>query len=761
MGLRLKLVLAFAAVASLLLGVGVSSFFTNREIQFQVSDLRARHDVDLSRLDLEDVSLEIEGFWDPAGAFVATDIAASPGKRRPKLRGPIQRVDSDSQTLRVFGIDVVVDSGTEFIGPGGDELEFANFEAGDRIEFKARVEDGVWHAREIRARGVKHSDKIKATPTRVAIDGIAPESLEIHGLTISLAPYNADSPESALQRIELATGMALALQECRVAAQVWVGRGLSSRPLRDLADFDEEDQAPITSGERFALCTRDFSHYLDQSSGARLEGATSPGAFARRLHDLRERSITFAQHAAEFSRLAEARPREAQRFLDTILDPFLSHDLLLLVFAYQEEAEEALEDQVRGIAASVDTTTRVALLTSVAAVLLSIVLGVLIWRSIHVPIRDLAAAARRIGGGEFDTRVEVGTNDELGLLASAFNQMALQIATSTVSVSNLENIFDSMAGGLIICDPNGAVTSVNSATEDMLGYSGEELVGRSLASLYHSEDVGKFTLAGAAAQGATSTEEVSFLRKDGSSLPASLTISELRGSDGASQGLVCVAQDLSERKRMEEQLRRSLGEKEMLLGEIHHRVKNNLQVVSSLLEMQSSGTQDPKTLAQFAQSQNRIRSMALIHEQLCETSVTSTVDLDEYLGRLVDQLVISLADAPVSLDLDLDHCETGIDEALTCGLIANELVTNSLKHAFPAGSGGHLRVSLHRDKHRNHVLEVADDGVGLNSSEEEWKSLGLSLVKTLVRQLGGELQITREGGTCIRVAFPSGIEVAA
>lgn len=764
MSLRLKLVLAFAAIASLLLGVGISSYSIHRRIETQVADLQARHDVDLTKLDLEDVSLEIEGFWDPTGAFVATDIEAAPGRRRPKVRGPLQAVDPEARRFEIFGVEVAVTPDTDLIGADDARSALESLAPGDRVEFKARFgDDGGWVARELRTRDVKQSDKLKATPTAVAIDGVAPESLEIHGITVSLAPYEADSPESVFQRVELATGMALALQECRTAAQVWVGRGLTARPLRDLADADaDEDAAPVSAAERFRLCTRDFSLYLDQTTAASRDGASAmPGIFARRLHDLRERRDEFERLAAEFARLAESDPLAAQEFLDTTLDPFVGHDLLLLVFAYQADAEEQLEDQVREIAASVETTTRVALASSAAAVVLSIVLGVLIWRSIHVPIRDLAAAARRLGTGDLDTRVAVRTRDEIGVLAGAFNQMALQLAKSTVSVSNLESVFDSMAGGLVICDPDGAVTSVNSAAEEMLGATGETLIGRPLASLFESDELDFATVSAGGASERTRTGEVAFLRPGGAPLPAALTISELRSSDGQARGYVCVAQDLSERKRMEEQLRHSLHEKEVLLGEIHHRVKNNLQVVSSLLEMQSSGTRDPETLAQFEQSQSRIRSMALIHEQLCQTSVSSTVALEDYLGRLVDQLVASLASGPVDLELELEPCETGIDEALTCGLITNELVTNSLKHGFPAGEAGRLRVSLHRDSHRNRILEVRDDGCGLATPIGELHSLGLSLVKTLVRQLGGHLEIEQVGGMTVRVIFPSGIEAAA
>ena len=170
--------------------------------------------------------------------------------------------------------------------------------------------------------------------------------------------------------------------------------------------------------------------------------------------------------------------------------------------------------------------------------------------------------------------------------------------------------------------------------------------------------------------------------------------------------------------------------------------------------MQSSSTQDPEILAQFAQSQNRIRSMALIHEQLCETSLSAAVDLREYLSRLVEGLMHSFDQEPIAFELDLDACTCGIDDALTCGLITNELVTNSIKHAFEGPAGGRIVVSL-RSSEGTRILGVADDGRGLAVDIGGASSLGLSLVKTLVRQLNGELHVLEGPGTRIEIRFPA------
>ncbi len=216
--------------------------------------------------------------------------------------------------------------------------------------------------------------------------------------------------------------------------------------------------------------------------------------------------------------------------------------------------------------------------------------------------------------------------------------------------------------------------------------------------------------------------------------------------------------ELAERKRAEEQLKTSLAEKEVLLKEVHHRVKNNLQVISSLLHLQSKQIKDPEALGMFLESQYRVRSMALVHERLYQSEDLSGVDAAEYFRDLVSYLHRSYGatSSQVSLKVDVDPVSLGIDVAIPCGLIVSELVSNALKHAFPDGRQGQILVQLHLGPGGQCALVVGDDGIGLpeDLDLETTESLGLHLVNRLVAQLEGSIDLDRSGGTTHKITFP-------
>lgn len=229
-------------------------------------------------------------------------------------------------------------------------------------------------------------------------------------------------------------------------------------------------------------------------------------------------------------------------------------------------------------------------------------------------------------------------------------------------------------------------------------------------------------------------------------------------ADGDVSGFFTLVQDLTERMEAEEQIKASLEEKVVLLKEIHHRVKNNLQVVSSLLYLQAEQITDPHVRAILQDSQNRVKSMALIHEKLYQAKDQVRVDVAEYIRNLTSYLFRSYTEQAggVRLVVRADDIHLGIDTAMPCGLIINELFSNALKHAFPAGRSGEINVELRRDDDGAYTLSVRDNGVGLPHEIDLYKttSLGLQLVHTLVHQIDGRLELHRNGGTefCIRFA---------
>jgi PAS domain S-box-containing protein len=233
-----------------------------------------------------------------------------------------------------------------------------------------------------------------------------------------------------------------------------------------------------------------------------------------------------------------------------------------------------------------------------------------------------------------------------------------------------------------------------------------------------------------------------------------------RGPDGRSLRIVGTHVDITGRKEAEERLRRSLAEKEVLLREVHHRVKNNLNVISSLLSLQSSVIESPEqAMASFQNSRNRIAAMALAHEELYKSSDYSHVDMSEYLGGLFDQLLVAYeAEGRIALSLDVGRIVLSVNAAIPCGLIINELVTNAFKYAYPDGRRGEVRVSLTDLGDGLLELRASDDGIGLPADRAApgRSSLGLTLVRLLVEQLGGELSVDGGNGSDFRIRFRDG-----
>ncbi|MCB9421392.1 MAG: PAS domain-containing protein [Ardenticatenaceae bacterium] len=214
--------------------------------------------------------------------------------------------------------------------------------------------------------------------------------------------------------------------------------------------------------------------------------------------------------------------------------------------------------------------------------------------------------------------------------------------------------------------------------------------------------------------------------------------------------------ELGERRRAESKIKESLTEKEILLKEIHHRVKNNLQVVSSMLSLQSSYATDKESLSIFQDSQNRVRSMALIHEKLYQSGNLAQIDFHDYVLNLIEYLTRSYQASGVEIKVAGRPIFFEVDTAVSCGLILNELVSNAFKHAFPGNRPGRIDITLQQESPTRVCLEVADNGVGLppDLDIQTSPSLGLQLVNTLVNQLDGTIQVEQSNGVQFLITCP-------
>jgi PAS domain S-box-containing protein len=243
--------------------------------------------------------------------------------------------------------------------------------------------------------------------------------------------------------------------------------------------------------------------------------------------------------------------------------------------------------------------------------------------------------------------------------------------------------------------------------------------------------------------------------RDGRRIP--VEISNHLFDFGGVPTVLATVRDITERKRADEQLKASLREKEVLLREVHHRVKNNMQVISSMLSLESSKITDAATRQHFQDSMNRIHSMALVHEKLYGSGNLATVDFGEYLTSVTTQLMRSYRREGVNCSVEAEQVSLGVDVAVPCGLIVNELVSNSLKHGFRDRDRGTVLVKLVRRDDRTVELVVQDDGVGFPEGVDfrNVPSMGLTLVSSLAEQIEGTVDLQREGGTRFVLRFPA------
>jgi PAS domain S-box-containing protein len=315
-------------------------------------------------------------------------------------------------------------------------------------------------------------------------------------------------------------------------------------------------------------------------------------------------------------------------------------------------------------------------------------------------------------------------------------------------------------GAILIRATDATIVYANPRFEAMFGYAPRELIGKPVHVLNAPGDLGaeeraRHIVAELDRQGIWQGE-LENIRKDGARFWCRASVSTFEHEEHG-RVWISVHSDITERKSLEEQNERALRDKEILLKEIHHRVKNNLQVISSLFSLQEERTQSAELKSLLDESRTRVQAIALVHDQLYRSADLAVIDFDEYLRGLVAAIGSSYGAQLVEITASAEGVVLEVEVAVPCALLVCELVSNSLKHAF-AGGPGKVQVRAHRDRDGFCVLEVADDGCGI-ATDLDWaksRSLGLRLVQSFVRQLRGTLTLDRSSGTRFTARFPLG-----
>ncbi len=375
---------------------------------------------------------------------------------------------------------------------------------------------------------------------------------------------------------------------------------------------------------------------------------------------------------------------------------------------------------------------------------------------------------QRADGSQFDVNINLvsikNTENRVLYRVATVQDITERKKSDTIikeSAARTQAILDTVVDGIITIDKLGIIETFNPAAERIFGYNADEVISRNLNMLMpepyskaHDSYLNNY-LSGGPAKIIGIGRVVEGRRKNGSTFPLDLAVSETQlGEKCIFTGIV---RDITERQFANEKLKAALNEKEILLKEVYHRVKNNLQVVSSLINLQARHVKNEEALNLLKQSADRIKAMALLHEKLYQSKDLAKIDFNAYVGSLIDSLLYSFGSHAnrISIKTHIKDIFLDIDTAIPCGLIINELLSNAIQHAFPNSQQGVIEIGFTREQHE-FKLVISDNGIGLPDglNIKKCKSLGLQLVARLANdQLRGRMSIDENSKTSFTIHF--------
>lgn len=340
----------------------------------------------------------------------------------------------------------------------------------------------------------------------------------------------------------------------------------------------------------------------------------------------------------------------------------------------------------------------------------------------------------------------------------------IDVSDRIANEARFRSLFDQAPEGMTLVDAAGHMLLANRSMGELFACSAEQLVGRHVNMLLpearretHHKEMSNY-LQAPTKRVMAARRQLSARRLDGSEFPVEVALNPIQG--GEAPEILATVVDITDRLAAQAAMEASLHEKTLLLNEVHHRVKNNLQVVASLLEIQSRSSVDATIREVLRSSKSRVRVIALTHQLLYEGRNFADLELGPYLRHLAELLKQSYADGASDLTVEVDVPTLGmkidLQRAIPCGLIVNELVTNAFKHAFPDGRRGVIRIEARHDGNQRGLLEVCDDGVGMPIGFKMGQSptMGFQLIQMLAQQIEAEYELAGDSGTCLRLSFP-------
>lgn len=467
------------------------------------------------------------------------------------------------------------------------------------------------------------------------------------------------------------------------------------------------------------------------------------------LDKLEKKFSIYTSLLKQFQTLSSGSYEDSKEFFTVTIEPYFRTNMLPLIDQIRQKVQQNHEQKIAGLNRYLNRVGYGLIIGTFFALAAALSVTFFLYRSIANPVQKIAEAAKSIGRGNLNERIGYQSSDELGELSNTFDRMAENLSQTTVSRDYIDSIIEAMEDLLIVTDTDNNITRVNSAGIAMLGISEDDLLGKKADTIFRN--LSQPILGQEADQNINSCNAE---LDSGDEAPVSISKGSILDRDGNIDGYVIVASDISSEKKAQKKIAQSLREKEVLLAEIHHRVKNNLAVISGLLQMQMWDANNDYAVSALQQSHLRVRSIALVHEQLYQSESLSYIEFDTYIRDLLEAIQDTyLSDeSDIQITTDLERVILNVNQAIPCSLLINELVINAFQHAFEEGDEGTIEVALSR-LNGQVMLKVKDNGKGFPDIPSEEGHSEMTLVHTLTKQLSGDIVFQNDKGANITVTF--------
>lgn len=560
--------------------------------------------------------------------------------------------------------------------------------------------------------------------------------------------------KEAIEEIELAGEMGLQLYRSLTRTQYLLEDQYRQSLSTDFSEGGMSNEVVIEnidkSLEKFRQSIHNTKSLIEKDRSV-AQDTTDTTDVILMLNSLEKKFNIYTSLVDQLQELSSESYADGKEFFTVTIEPYFRTNLLPLIEQVREEIQISHEQKVASLNSQLDQVGRMLGIATIISLAIAILLTFFLYRSIANPINKLAEAAKNIAQGNLDDRIDYDSNDELGQLSQTFNNMAKSLSRTTVSRDYVDSIIESMADLLIVTDCDYNITRINSAGLLMLDRKEEEVLGRQVQSIFKN---GQILIDDDQDQQKTKIEDAELLVGNEEEVPINVSKGILRDRKGEIEGYVIVASDITSEKEAQKKIKQSLREKEVLLAEIHHRVKNNLAVITGLLQMQIWEAENEHAASALRQSQFRVRSIALVHEKLYQSENLSYIKFDQYIRDLLQAVSSTYIseDSNIEIETELEDVVLNINQAIPCSLLLNELIMNAFKHAFEDQEEGTIRVSMNLSDQQV-TMRVKDNGKGFPATKIDHESLGMSLIDTLSKQLGGGLEFQNNEGADIKVTF--------